>query len=333
MKGLKFWLMLIGMALLASVFAAGQEMVFQYSFPTEAMLAQDIYLKYGSGLGCDRAGNVWVVDAGEGVIQQFDPAGRFLKKVGRPGQGPGEFSRPGAIHVTEDGDLLVLDFGNVRLAVLSGQGEYKRNIKLTRRYEDFCEFKGKIYLVFNGPREDGKIVDVLSLAGEPLGSYGEAPDLGPVAPYNIRIPYFKVISGDPKGYLLVAWNFFSMVQILDVGRKGTPARIEIEDPRLKERSGSNRGELNKDKGLISWVVPRIRAHRGGFLALVPGERIEILDCDMKGKVRATYWAPSPGEDYQGRDFICRQDGRTTWIYILQTRPESKVNVYKVQARF
>ena len=49
------------------------------------MLAQDIYLKYGSGLGCDRAGNVWVVDAGEGVIQQFDPAGRFLKKVGRPG--------------------------------------------------------------------------------------------------------------------------------------------------------------------------------------------------------------------------------------------------------
>jgi len=53
---------------------------------------------------------------------------------------------------------------------------------------------------------------------------------------------------------------------------------------------------------------------------------------MKGRVRATYWAPSPGEGYLGRDFICRQEGRTTWVYILQTPPESKVNVYKVEAR-
>lgn len=332
MSGLKLWLTTIGTALLTSVFGAGQEMVYQYSFPTEAMLAQDVYLKYGSGLACDRAGNVWVVDSGSGVILQFDPAGLFLKKVGRPGQGPGEFSRPGTIHVTEDGDLLVLDTGNVRLAVLSGQGEHKRTIKLTRRYEDFCELKGRIYLVFNGPREDGKIVDVLSLAGEPLGSYGEAPDPGSVAPYNIRVPYFKVISGDPKGRVLVGWNFFATVHVIDVDRKRTAAKIEIDLPRLEERSRNNLGELKKDKGAISWVVPRIRAHRGGFLALVPAERIELLDCDMKGRVRATYWAPSPGEGYLGRDFICRQEGRTTWVYILQTLPESKVNVYKVEAR-
>ena len=319
MRGLKLWLTTIGTALLASGFALGQEMVYQYSFPTEAMLAQDVYLKYGAGLACDRAGNVWIVDSGNGVILQFDPAGRFLKKVGRPGQGPGEFSRPGTIHVTEDGDLLVLDSGNVRLDVLSGQGEYKRTIKLTRRYEDFCELKGRIYPVFNGPREDGKIVDVLSLAGEPLGSYGEAPDLGPVAPYNIRIPYFKVISGDPKGRLVVGWNFFSIVHVIDVRRSGTASKIEIDDPKLKGRSRNNLGELNKDKGTISWVVPRIRAYRGGFLALVPAERIELLDCDMKGRVRATYWAPSPGEDYLGRDFICRQ----VRYQSLRVRNESK----------
>jgi 6-bladed beta-propeller len=332
MRILKSCLAIAWMALLANLSAAGQEMVLQYSFPTEAMLAQDVYLKYGAGLACDRAGNVWVVDSGDGVIQQFDTAGRFLKKVGRPGQGPGEFSRPGTIQVTEDGDLLVLDFGNVRMAVLSGQGEYKRTIKLTRRYEDFCEFKGKLYLIYNGPREDGKLIDALSLAGEPLGSYGQAPDFGPVAPFNIRIPFFKVISCDPKGRLLVGWNFFPMVHVLDAGLKETVAKIEIDSPRLRERSQNNRGELNKEEGTISWVVPRIRAHRNGFLALVAGERIELLDCDLKGKVRATYWAPSPGEDYSGRDFICREDGRTTWIYILQTRPESRVNVYKVKTR-
>jgi hypothetical protein len=319
---------------LAGAFAAGQEMVFQYSFPTEAMLAQDVYIKYGSGLALDRSRNVWVVDSGEGVIQQYDPAGRFLKKVGRPGQGPGEFSRPGTIHVTEDGDLLVLDFGNLRMVVLSGEGEFKRSFKLLRRYEDFCEFKGKIYLVYNGPREDGKTVDVLSLDGAPLGTLGEAPDFGPVIPDNVRIANFKVISAAPEGRLLVGWTFFPIVHALDIGRKERMVKIEIDDPKLKERYRNNLGELNvkKEGPLIYWVVQRTRAHRGGFLASRPAERIEFLDCDLKGKVRATYWAPTPEEGYLGRDFICREDGATTWIYILQTRPESKVNVYKVKTR-
>jgi hypothetical protein len=237
------------------------------------------------------------------------------------------------IHVTEDGDLLVLDFGNLSMLVLSGEGEFKRSFKLRRRYEDFCEFQGKIYFVYNGPREDGKTVDVLSLEGEPLGSLGEAPDFGPVAPYNIRVPNLKVISRDPEGRLLVGWNFFSIVHVLDPGREEKTAKIEIDDPRLKERSRNNLGELKKDKALISWVVQRTRAHRGGFLASVPAERIEFLDCDLTGKVRATYWAPFPEEEqYVGRDFIFRKDGNTTWIYILQTMPESKVNVYKVEAR-
>jgi len=314
----------------AAVF--GQEMVFQYSFPSDAAQAQDVYIKYGAGLALDELKNVWVVDSGDGVIQKFDPAGRFLKKIGRPGQGPGEFSRPSTIQVTEDGDLLVLDLGNVRMVVLSGEGEFKRSFKLTRRYEDFCEFRGKIYLSFNGPREDGKTVEVLSLQGESLGSFGEAPDFGPVAAYNIRVPYFKGISRDPNGRLLLGWSFFSIVHVFDPGRKEKAAKIEINDARLKEKSRANRGELNREKAQISWVVPRLRAHRGGFLALVPAERIEFLDCDLKGRVRATYWAKAPEEGYLGRDFICREDGDSTWIYILQTRPESKVNVYRVKTK-
>jgi 6-bladed beta-propeller len=329
----RWCLAIVWTLVLASAVSAGQEMVFQYSFPSEAMLAQDIYIKYGAGLACDRAGNVWVVDSGQGILQQFDPRGKFLKKVGRQGQGPEEFSRPGTIHVGNDGDLLVLDTGNMRMAILSSEGEFKRSFKILSRYEDFCVCQGKIYLVYGGPREDGKTVDVLSLDGEPLGSFGEAPDFGPVAPYNIRIPYFKVISCGPEGPLVVGWNFFPVVHILDPVRQEATAKIEIDDSKLKERSRNNLGEIKKDQGLVSWVVQRTRAHRGGFLASVPAEKIEILDCDLEGKVQATYWAPPPEEGYLGRDFVCREDGRTTWIYILQTRPESKVNVYRIEPQF
>lgn len=335
MNVLRLSLMIVWIAFLASVFAAGQEMAFQHSFPTEAMLAQDVYIKYGAGLASDGTGKVWVVDSGQGMILQFDATGQFLKRAGRLGQGPGEFSRPGTIHITEDGDLLVLDAGNMRMVVLSAEGEFKRSFKLLRRYEDFCVFKEKIYIVYNGLREDRKTVDVLSLNGESLGSLGEAPDFGPVIPDNVRMANFKVISCDQNGRLLVGWTFFPIVHVLDVNRKETTAKIEIDDPKLKEKYRHNLGELNvqKEAPLIYWVVQRTRAHRSGFLASVPAERIELLDCDLKGRVQATYWAPNPEEEYLGRDFICREDRRTTWIYILQTRPESKVNVYKVEPKF
>ena len=333
MKSFKLRTAVIWTALLVSPAVSGQEMVFQYSFPTEAMLAQDVYLNYGAGLALDGSGNVWIVDSGDGVIQIFDPAGRFLKKVGRPGQGPGEFSRPMTIHVTEERDLLVLDFGNQRMAVLSSEGEFKRSFPLRRRYEDFCVVKGKIYLVYNSFREDTKTVDVLSLDGDPLGSLGEAPDFGPVVPDLVRTAHFKVISAAPEGRLLVGWTFFPIVQAIDVGRNETLTSIEIDHPELKKRYRHNLGEFNKnDAPQIYYTVQRTRAHRGGFLASIPAERIEFLDCDLKGKVRATYWAPKPEEGYLGRDFVCREDGGTTWIYILQTRPDSKVNVYKIEAR-
>jgi hypothetical protein len=333
MKVLRACLAAVGMIFFAGIFAAGQEMVFQRSFPTEAMLEQDIYIKYGNGLACDRSGNVWIADSGDNVIQQFDPVGQFLKKIGRPGQGPGEFSRPATIQVTEDGNLIILDAGNLRMVFLSGEGEFKRSFKLRRRYEDFCEFKGKIYIVYNGLREDGKTVDVLSPDGELLGSLGEAPDFGTVGPDLIRTANFKVISAAPEGRLLVGWSFFPIVQALDAEGKEPPAKIEIDDPRLKERYRHNLGALNAPNPEIYWVVQRTRPHRGGFLASVPADRIEFLDCDLKGRVRATYWAPKPEEDYLGRDFVCREDGDTTWIYILQTRPESKVNVYSIKPRY
>jgi hypothetical protein len=309
----------------------GQEMVYQFSFPTEAVLAQDVYINYGSGLAFDRAGNVWVADSGEGRLLQFDPSGKFLKKAGRKGQGPGKLQGPGAMRVAEDGDLFVLDDRNVKLTVLSAEGVFKRDIKLSRRYEDFCLSGGKIYLVFNFPREDRKTVDVVSLDGEPLASIGEAPEFSTVHPYNGRVAALKDIEADPEGRLIVGWRFFPIVHILDPSRPGAVPKIEIDDPRLADKDRANRGKLKDPEARMSNVVNRIRAGRDGFLALVPADRIEILDVDLTGKVRATYWAPYPEEEqYLGRDFIFRRDGASLWIYILQTMPESIVNVYKVE---
>jgi hypothetical protein len=52
-------------------------------------------------------------------IQLFDSTGTFVRTVGRPGQGPGEFRSIRAMLPTAEGGLLVVDRGNARVSLIS----------------------------------------------------------------------------------------------------------------------------------------------------------------------------------------------------------------------
>ena len=67
-------------------------------------------------------GDIAVIDQLNGVVRVFDKDGRYLRTVGRPGQGPGELSRSAnGIYFLGD-SLLVLDPGERRLTAFSPDG-------------------------------------------------------------------------------------------------------------------------------------------------------------------------------------------------------------------
>ncbi len=72
----------------------------------------------------DADGDVWVVDRGNGRIQEFGPAGEFLRKAGTAGSGNGQFSSPSAIAVDANGNVWVADRGNSRIEKFNRKGEY-----------------------------------------------------------------------------------------------------------------------------------------------------------------------------------------------------------------
>lgn len=61
-------------------------------------------------------------------ITVFDGHGRFIKTIGRNGQGPGEYRDISALLVLPGETLLVFDGGNARVGVLSPEGEWVRGI-------------------------------------------------------------------------------------------------------------------------------------------------------------------------------------------------------------
>ncbi len=70
-----------------------------------------------SQVACEPAGNdVYVVDSGNGRVQEFNKFGIFLTKFGTTGSGEGNFSAPAGIAVGSGGMVYVGDSGNNRIS-------------------------------------------------------------------------------------------------------------------------------------------------------------------------------------------------------------------------
>jgi len=76
----------------------------------------------------DGTGVIFALDFKEQKIKVFDKTGKFLRLIGRPGQGPGELGMASGIQLMADGTLVVEDATNRRLAQFKPSGEFIKNI-------------------------------------------------------------------------------------------------------------------------------------------------------------------------------------------------------------
>lgn len=76
----------------------------------------------------DDEGNVIILDIRLG-IKVFDKNGKFLRSIGRRGQGPGEFQSPMNIQFTGQKEIMVNDMGGKGLLFFSVEGRFLSEIK------------------------------------------------------------------------------------------------------------------------------------------------------------------------------------------------------------
>lgn len=71
----------------------------------------------------DDAGNVYLLDSQLNEVQVYSPQGEYLRTIGREGEGPGEFRRPGGMFITGDGRIAVMQMMPGRIILLTPDGE------------------------------------------------------------------------------------------------------------------------------------------------------------------------------------------------------------------
>lgn len=77
-------------------------------------------------------GTILVGNSGSSEIRVFDAAGRYVRAIGRRGNGPGEFGEFSTVRVlrASDGSLVAYDGGNLRIHHFDSSGTYQRTVRI-----------------------------------------------------------------------------------------------------------------------------------------------------------------------------------------------------------
>lgn len=77
----------------------------------------------------DAQDNLYVLDANNHRVLVFDPNGKFLRKIGKKGEGPGELIAPIAMTIASDGNIVINDLGRQAYSIFRTNGTFVRNVK------------------------------------------------------------------------------------------------------------------------------------------------------------------------------------------------------------
>jgi DNA-binding beta-propeller fold protein YncE len=171
-----------------------------------------------------RDGNVYVTDRSERV-SVISPAGRVLRRWGKPGKGPGEFrfapSDPndpadvhGEIALGSTGLVYVSDSGNARVQVFTSTGRYVRqfgsfgsgNGQFLRPFDLVVDDRGNVYVA----DDDRQTLAKFGPSGKPVWQVG-----GSTSPEPDLVGHLHVNEIDAHGRLVVANDDTSRIVYLD----------------------------------------------------------------------------------------------------------------------
>lgn len=81
-----------------------------------------------SGVVFDATENLYVLDRLNGRVMAYDRTGRFLRQIGKKGQGPGELIQPLQLLMATDGTLVISDLGRFGYSIFRTDGTFVRNV-------------------------------------------------------------------------------------------------------------------------------------------------------------------------------------------------------------
>ncbi len=213
-------------------------------------------ISYITDMAIDSMGNFIIADGWQSRgIYIFSSNGKFLKELGRQGQGPGEYQNPVSIDISKGGDIWVADYGGNRINIYSDDFKFKRSIvgKTRILYYLNINSQDEIYMfrstanplrpstadtIFKYDNEGNKIFSFAPFPKEALevkfwsGQDGMAIDKEDNI-YEMNPLYYKIQKFSPQGELIT--SFSRKTKIFKVITKDGEKPIIVKGPFVLEK--------------------------------------------------------------------------------------------------
>jgi hypothetical protein len=108
-------------------------------------------------------GSVFISNTTQNTIFKFDPAGKFLRTIGRSGNGPGDLNFPGRLSILDGKFLVVGEYAtNQRISLFDLDGKFAKIVKTGRSaFKPIALKDGKIaYTSMNGRIEKDEMINI-----------------------------------------------------------------------------------------------------------------------------------------------------------------------------
>jgi len=208
----------------------------------------------------DKAGNIYILDAGNQRIQKFGPDGAYLDTIARQGEGPGELQFPLSLDIDGEGYLYVPDMGNQRIQVYKPDGIADRGISMNRTalgtirvHPDGRMLQGTGGFMMMGPGgrdEDAgppPRIKVRNPEGEVVKEFGEPKDFKDMMVNTMGNQYQFAIA--PDGPVYVAFNFQNRIDKYTpdgelVWMADRPLNYDTDAPKTKGKRSASGGNVS-----------------------------------------------------------------------------------------
>jgi len=109
--------------LLTEMYKTGSVKLVEEVRVSDSSLPEDMIFRNPRGIAVDAQGRVYVADSGAEHLKIFGPDGKFIRAIGRKGQGPGEFQGPEFVEIG-GGRIFVWESMNRRISIFDAEGKF-----------------------------------------------------------------------------------------------------------------------------------------------------------------------------------------------------------------
>ena len=206
----------------------------------------------------DDAGSLYVLDTKDSHVKVFDKAGKYVRTIGRKGQGPGELELPMTLSFNRTAGELAVHQSSRRMSYFKTDGTFLRHLSLKDMWalRGRVDSRGNIYITEGLIDEKDPRYEVKKLGPDAsvIAMLAKSPAPNAAAKFNpfMAISYFQLdrsdnlVYGYPLTYEIQFFDPSDHKLFMTITREYDPVAITAEEKAEREKDVPSGMTVNFD---------------------------------------------------------------------------------------